>query len=289
MLSKKGGPSSAAGARGTDRQGAAARLEPDDGVVDLGEGFGGDAVVHPAALAAILDELGVAQHTQVERQAGLCRIERVLQVADATLAIAQHVEDRQTRGIRQGVEEPRGACETGGGGSGGGHALKMHQFFLIRKVGRLARFPRMRRALPVLAPLAGAAPVLTIIAAVVARRLGDGAGGTAVSSLHLAVAIALYTVAGLRSARAGGLAWVGGFLVALVDAAIGHGGAFLLAPPPSDPAAYAPALGRTPPPEEVPMLQAQAAAAAALGAMVFGTIAGAIGGVIARRRPAVNA
>jgi hypothetical protein len=37
------------------------------------------------------------------------------------------------------------------------------------------------------------------------------------------------------------------------------------------------------------MLQAQAAAAGALGAMVFGAIAGAVGGVIARRRPATNA
>lgn len=144
----------------------------------------------------------------------------------------------------------------------------------------------MRRALPALLPLAGLAPVLTIIAAVIARRLGDGAAGSAVSSLHLAMAIALYVVAGLRTARAGGLAWVGGFLVAVVDAVIGHGGAFVLAPPPADPAAYAAALGRTPPSEEVPVLQAQAAAAGALGAMVFGAIAGAIGGAIARRRPA---
>lgn len=144
----------------------------------------------------------------------------------------------------------------------------------------------MRRALPALLPLLGIAPVLTIVAALIARRLGDGTAGNVVSSLHLAMAIGLYATGGWRAARAGAFAWVGGFLVAVVDAVVGHGGAFLLAPPPADPAAYAAALGRTPPPEEVPMLQAQAAAAGALGAMVFGAIAGAIGGVIATRRSA---
>jgi hypothetical protein len=142
----------------------------------------------------------------------------------------------------------------------------------------------MRRAFPALLPLAALAPVLTVGAAVVARQLGDGTAGTVVSSLHLAMAIALYGVGGLASARAGAPAWLGGLVVAGLDALVGHGGAFLLAPPPADPAAYAATLGRTPTPDEIPGLQAQAAAAGALGAMVFGLIAGAVGGVIARRR-----
>lgn len=147
----------------------------------------------------------------------------------------------------------------------------------------------MRPLFAAIAPVLPIAPALTVAAAVVARRLGDGPAGATVSSLHLAMAVALYVVAGMRAARVGARGWAGGLLMAGMDALLGHGGAFLLAPPPTDPAAYAAMLGRTPGAAEIPGLQLQAAAGAAAGALVFGAVAGAIGGVIARRRPAAPA
>ncbi len=142
----------------------------------------------------------------------------------------------------------------------------------------------MRPVLRAVLPLAAVAPVLTLIAAALARRAGDGPLGVTISYVHLAIALVLYGTAGGRAVRAGRAGWIGGLAVAAIDAVIGHGGAFLFAPPPADPAAYAATLGRTPSADEIPTLQVQAAAFGALGAVTFGLIAGAVGGVVARRR-----
>src|SRR5919112_6259850 len=94
-------------------------------VVRLAEGVGSERVVRPATLAAIGDEPRVLEHLEMEGEPRLRGVERLLQVADAALAVAQHLEHRQPRLVGEGVEEVRGAgeVERGGGGRGGcGHA-----------------------------------------------------------------------------------------------------------------------------------------------------------------------
>jgi hypothetical protein len=142
----------------------------------------------------------------------------------------------------------------------------------------------MRLPVRTLLPYALAAAVASVISAVIARHVGQGIIGQTVSASHLLLVLTLYAVAGGRSAMAGASAWIGGLFTAALDAAIGHGLAFAISPPPTDPAAYVGMLGRTPAAEEIPALQAQAAAAEVLFVLVIGVLAGAIGGWVARRR-----
>ena len=71
----------------------------------LGEGVGAERIMHPATFLAIGHEAGVLEHFQMEGETRLCDIEGLLQVAHATLAVVQHLDDREARLVGQRVEE----------------------------------------------------------------------------------------------------------------------------------------------------------------------------------------
>jgi hypothetical protein len=125
---------------------------------------------------------------------------------------------------------------------------------------------------------------LTAGLSALARALAPGAGEAVVGTGHFAIAIAVYAAAGVLAVRQGVAPWRAGLLVAGLDAVIGHGSAFLLAPPTADPAAYAASLGRLPRPDEIAGLQAMAAATGAGGTLLLGVAAAWLAGWVVRRR-----
>src|SRR5690348_6752809 len=84
---------SAAALRATDRERALPRLHRHGEVVYLAQRAGHDAVVRPPSLLPVGHEPGLAQHLEMEGEPRLRRLEPLLQVADALLPIAQHLED----------------------------------------------------------------------------------------------------------------------------------------------------------------------------------------------------
>lgn len=67
--------------------------------------WGGDAVVHPLALAAGVDEAGGAEVGEVAGDFGLRLAEDLDEVADAELLVAQEVEEAEAGGVAEGLEE----------------------------------------------------------------------------------------------------------------------------------------------------------------------------------------
>ena len=77
-------------------------------------GFGEDRplgrIIDPSPITPIRDEASVAKHPEVKRQARLGDIERVGQLANAALAVAQQLENRESRFVRERVEQRDGAA-----------------------------------------------------------------------------------------------------------------------------------------------------------------------------------
>src|SRR4051794_31164396 len=80
----------------------AVRREPG---VDLRERLGVDAVPAPLRIPADTDEIGLAQHLQVLRDARLAHVEALDQLADRMLALTQEVEDAPARGLGEDFED----------------------------------------------------------------------------------------------------------------------------------------------------------------------------------------
>src|SRR5690349_20914315 len=86
----------------------------------LGERLRCDAVIGPSSLAQVGDETGLLQHAQVKRQSGLRCLQLILEVTDAPLATAEHLENPETRLVGERVEElcgPRRLDDSGSHGS----------------------------------------------------------------------------------------------------------------------------------------------------------------------------
>ena len=66
------------------------------------EGFGLEAVVHPAALLAFGQQAGLLQHLEVERQLRLAQSQLGGQVADAAFAASQGLDHLEAQGGRPG-------------------------------------------------------------------------------------------------------------------------------------------------------------------------------------------
>lgn len=94
-----------AGAGGLAAVGAE-RLEPmGEGV----EGFGLEAVVHPAALLAIGQQAGLLQHLEVERQLRLAQPQLGGKVADAAFVASQGLDHLEAQGVGKGLEQGPGS------------------------------------------------------------------------------------------------------------------------------------------------------------------------------------
>src|SRR3954468_20096295 len=119
------------------------RLHGDREVMHFGQRIRFDGVVHPPAFFAIADQSSVFQHTQVERQARLRRIELVLQLADAAFAIPEHVEDRKTGSVRERMKEIHGAIDVCGSAKGRSHTGNISTKFVTSTAGTSSR-PRRR-------------------------------------------------------------------------------------------------------------------------------------------------
>src|SRR6185295_1958542 len=75
------------------------------------EGAWDETVIGPPALAPIGDQSGVLQRLEMEAEPRLRGVEQVLEIADALLPSLQPVDDRETRLIGEGVEDPAHAPE----------------------------------------------------------------------------------------------------------------------------------------------------------------------------------
>src|SRR5690349_17247922 len=75
----------------------------------LGQRLRSDAVVRPPPLPTVGHHPGFLEHPQVEREAGLGRVELILEITDAPLSAPQHLEDTESGLVRESVKELRGA------------------------------------------------------------------------------------------------------------------------------------------------------------------------------------
>lgn len=81
------------------------RPECDDGIVELTHRSWDQSVEAPSALSAIADQAGVLQHLEVKGEARLGRLEVGDQIADATLTVAERLDDPQTGLIGERVRQ----------------------------------------------------------------------------------------------------------------------------------------------------------------------------------------
>ena len=70
-----------------------------------GVGRRSEAVVHPFAFAAGVDEAGGAEVGEVAGDLGLGLAEDLDEVADAELLVAQEIEEAEACGVTEGLEE----------------------------------------------------------------------------------------------------------------------------------------------------------------------------------------
>jgi len=68
-----------------------------------------EGVVHPTSLAPVLQDAGIFQNFEMERETRLPGFKQVGQVTNTLLTLAQAVDDLQPRLIRECVEPPRDA------------------------------------------------------------------------------------------------------------------------------------------------------------------------------------
>jgi hypothetical protein len=88
------------------------RLELVQHLAQLVEGVAAQLVIHPPSIPSVGNHARVLQHLEMEREPGLCGIERVSQLADAALTVLELAHDLEPGRIRQGVkqvENPRGS------------------------------------------------------------------------------------------------------------------------------------------------------------------------------------
>ena len=81
------------------------RLHPGDEGLDLFEGIGNQLVVDPPAILPVTDYSRVLENAKMERQPGLRGIERVSQLADASLPLAEQLDDLESGLIGERVKE----------------------------------------------------------------------------------------------------------------------------------------------------------------------------------------
>src|SRR5205823_12844956 len=85
---------------------------------ELAERAAVQRVVRPAALPPIAHEPRVFESLQMEGQAGLRRVEYILQLAHAALAVRQQPHDLEPGLVRECVEHTRSAPNHGNGRRG---------------------------------------------------------------------------------------------------------------------------------------------------------------------------
>ncbi len=103
-----------------------------------------------------------------------------------------------------------------------------------------------------------------------------------ITVVHLLVNVLLFATAGALAARFGGAGWRAGLFAGLLDAIIGHTGAFLLSSPPDASKVTVPA-GRVLTPELLASMHVWGAVLGAVVAVLIAIVAGAAGGWYARR------
>jgi hypothetical protein len=91
------------------RKRAARRFQVTDDLGQLAERVGIDRVVHPPSFFAIVQQAGVFEHAKMERQPGLSSIKLVLQLANAPLALLEHLQHGEARFVRERVEKLNGS------------------------------------------------------------------------------------------------------------------------------------------------------------------------------------
>lgn len=81
--------------------------------------------MHPPSVFPIDHHASVLEHFEMKRQPGLGGVERVLQLAHASLAILEHVHDRQARFVGKRMKELGGSTDIR---SGRGHNINISRF-----------------------------------------------------------------------------------------------------------------------------------------------------------------
>ena len=119
MYCAKESESVTAGRSTPDRERSAGRFQIRDDGRQLAECVRIEGVVDPASVFPIEDQAGVLEHFQMKREARLCGVQFVLQVAHAALSVLQHREDAEASLVGEGVEKLGGSCQVE---SGAGHS-----------------------------------------------------------------------------------------------------------------------------------------------------------------------
>lgn len=125
-----------------------------------------------------------------------------------------------------------------------------------------------------------AAAAVSIGAAVVIRLVPSLT--SVVTGVHFLTTLTLFAMGGALAARLGAAGWRAGLFAGLLDALVGHAGAFLLSSPP-DASQVTPPPGTDVTPELLASLHLWGAVFGAAGAVVIAMVAGAAGGWYARR------
>src|SRR3954471_1992309 len=100
----------------------------------LGQGIHVQGVVHPTSLASVGDQSGILQHFQVEGQSRLGGIEGLGEIADAALASAKALQDREPGLVRESVKQDRRSAEVDGCACGHGDNISI--FLDLPSMGR---------------------------------------------------------------------------------------------------------------------------------------------------------
>src|SRR5688500_8619718 len=105
----------------TNGQLAGGRLHVTQQLLQLGERFAIEMVVHPAAFLAVVHEPGVLEDLQMERKARLRRVQQIGEIADTLLTAPEPLHDCQARFVGERVKQLHGSREVGFACGGGCH------------------------------------------------------------------------------------------------------------------------------------------------------------------------
>jgi hypothetical protein len=89
--------------------------------LDFFECVGDQLVVYPTPILTVANDPRILENAKVERQARLCSVERIGQLANATLSFTEQLDDLKPGLVGESVEELD--CSIGPGVGGDGHGF----------------------------------------------------------------------------------------------------------------------------------------------------------------------